>query len=186
FGQPWEEGTRSVEVSAECEHNAYVRVRRRGERGEHFEKRFAVRRVRVVRDELFELVDHEQRARVGTDAATREPAVGAQVLGRRRGATGGEPTELVRELVEPVGPRTEKENRPLLAAGQRARAECREETGAHQRRLPAPRRTTDDERARRLQPGKKLIHQRFAHAEEGCVLWLIRRKTVARARGTRE
>ena len=64
--------------------------------------------------------------------------VGAQVLGRRRGAIGGEPTELMRELVEPVGPRSEKENRPLLAAGQRARAECREETGAQQRRLPAP------------------------------------------------
>src|SRR5439155_213261 len=55
-----------------------------------------------------------------------------------------------------------------------------------QRRLPAPRRTTVDERARRLQPGKKLIHQRFAPAEEGCVLWLIRRKTLERARGTRD
>ena len=137
FGQPGVRSRRGVEVGADGEHHANRPFAIGVEGREDVEERLTVGFARGigVGQQLFELVDREQHVRAGRDEPAGRARIRAQGFGRNRREPRIEPAELVRELVECLGAGAEQEHLPVLAAGQRARGQRRNEAGSEERRL---------------------------------------------------
>ena len=179
-----------VEVGAEGDDHAEPAAGVGRRRLEALEEVRPDRLVLDQREDLLELVDHEDEVRsVGGEQSQDRPVetvpVTLQLLHQARGWIRGGAEQRGFQPVERVRAGEHVRDAPSLGAGDRAAAQRGDQPGAHDRGLAAPARADHREEPRLPQPLDELLDQLVASEEVGRVAFLERTEALVRVRDDR-
>jgi hypothetical protein len=142
------------------------------------------------REDLLELVDHEQELRVGGEDPLRHAAhaelVARELVDEIVGALDGHPHERCAELLEGIRAREHVGEQPALRVGRRATPERRDQPCLDHRRLADARRSDDHDEPVLLERRGQLRDEGVAAEELVCVALLERAQSLVRVLGLRE
>jgi hypothetical protein len=140
--------------------------------------------VAAQREQLLELTDRDHQPTAGaTGRALKAAGIGAHIISAHPGCVAVRSADDARKLVK--GMLTRRQQRDMRAGAVRC-LDSRQQPRAHQRRLPAPRRTDDRHEAGVGQACQHRVDLRLAAVEQRRVVMFERAQPLVRAHNVTE